>query len=730
MLNDNALVERMLRDDVFLGVAGMLEYDPEFPRLKASYREYLVHTARFRQVVPIHDGSILTKIHQTFRLQYFKDVILARTLDDSTFAVLNSLIFYHHADIVMFCTTSEQFLSSLFQLFERDRTVSDERKAEAIIFIQQLCAVGKQVQLPSRLALFRTLTEWGLLIVLEYALGRPEPRLRNAAAEILTLIIEYDASGVRVHILEQVDKGLSPLLGKLASILHEEQGDLGLKTQITESLRILFDAGPDGSASGPVLAQTLAAAAAQSAGEGSRKEDTERFLNWFYDGEVDHIFAPLRTLKRFKDLEKRGEHPFLRIVSVPQAALYNHLCELLTFIMVQHNFRSQYWVISTEIGVRVASLLFAREKYLRLTALRFFRACLAKGNQFINRHFVKIELLGAILSVVEAESSRDNLVTSACLEFFEHVRKENIKPLINHLMERYEQRVQALTQHSTIGHYFQAMALQWEKSNEAAAAGHASALHDQTSTSSVEGGSMAAFAAEKERRMRDLAKRGEGRAAVFDADEEHYFQDDDDDAEAEQGSAGTAPAVAQTQSSEKALPFVPGLVHYSGDFEEEDDAERVPDSDGIRTAPQTTNGMDDAAHDPLPEAPVVPSMGLSTYMEDETSMGGAPTQVGTSSFSSSSPLSSSLDTNVKRKKGDADDDDDDDMMGRLAKRKSLAVEKETPNALAAGSDQTLVTSDASHASSADSAGSKRLSINLSSQSAEKLGKETEETGGK
>lgn len=267
MLNDNALVERMLRDDVFLGVVGMLEYDPEFPRLKASYRDYLTQTARFRQVIAIHDEAILTKIHQTFRLQYLKDVILARTLDDSTFAVLNSLIFYHQADIVMFCSTSEAFLSSLFQLFEREQTVSDEKKAEAILFIHHLCAVGKQVQLPSRLALYRTLTEWGLLIVLEYALSRKEPRLRNAAAEILTCIIEYDASGVRLHVLEQVEKGVTPLVSKLGSILHEESVDLGLMTQITESLRILFDSGPDGSSGGHVLAQTLAAAAAQAASD-------------------------------------------------------------------------------------------------------------------------------------------------------------------------------------------------------------------------------------------------------------------------------------------------------------------------------------------------------------------------------------------------------------------------------------------------------------------------------
>jgi len=433
MLNDSVLVERILRDDIFLGAVGMLEYDPEFPRLKASYRDYLIHTTRFRQVVDIHDPSILSKIHQTFRLQYLKDVVLARILDDSTFAVLNSIIFYHQADIVTFCTTSEIFLTSLFQIFGKGKDESEEKKAGAIIFLQQLCAMGKQIQLPVRVALYRTLTEWGLLIVLEYALSRSEARLRNAAAEILMTITEYDATGIRVHVLDQVDKNATPLITKLSEILHESHGDLGLKTQITESFRILFDSGPDGSSGGPNVAQTLAAAAAAASDGGrSQKDDTDRFLNWFYDGEVDHLFSPLKNLTTFKELNQQAalsnskRATVIDITSPSKSALFNHLCELLTFIMIHHHFRSQYWVISSDISIRVATLLFAREKHLRLTALRFFRACLSKGNQFINRHFLKIELVSAVLAVIEGESSRDNLVTSACLDFFEHIRKVSV----------------------------------------------------------------------------------------------------------------------------------------------------------------------------------------------------------------------------------------------------------------------------------------------------------------
>ena len=37
-----------------------------------------VATVQFKEVVPIQDPAILAKIHQTYRIQYVKDVILPR----------------------------------------------------------------------------------------------------------------------------------------------------------------------------------------------------------------------------------------------------------------------------------------------------------------------------------------------------------------------------------------------------------------------------------------------------------------------------------------------------------------------------------------------------------------------------------------------------------------------------------------------------------------------------
>lgn len=46
-----------------------------------------------------------------------------------------------------------------------------------------------------------------------------------------------------------------------------------------------------------------------------------------------------------------------------------------------------------------------------------------------------------ILDIVYETMPRDNLLNSACLELFEFIRRENIKPLILHIAEKYRDRL-------------------------------------------------------------------------------------------------------------------------------------------------------------------------------------------------------------------------------------------------------------------------------------------------
>ncbi|KAF8318269.1 DUF625-domain-containing protein [Clavulina sp. PMI_390] len=321
----------------------MLSYcrldDPEFPTFKAAYRDFLKNSAQYQRSFEFRDPAIQRKISQTYRLQFLKDVVLARVIDDSTFNVLNSFILFNQIDIINNVVADSSFLSSLFKSFVTDEdilkasgstsggglgdlsglfgaptvngaggkgrenapsppqsptstipsssqnakeeegsgadlmndlplqtkangVVSPSTKGDVVRFIHQLCMMAKNVQIPTRLTLYRVLVERGLLFALEWALRvpleestlppssssipsptlptsngpsstsapssstsvptisilpptaqsqalaapDPDPSLLDMVAEVFILLAEFNVAGVRAHIVRQNER--------------------------------------------------------------------------------------------------------------------------------------------------------------------------------------------------------------------------------------------------------------------------------------------------------------------------------------------------------------------------------------------------------------------------------------------------------------------------------------------------------------------------------------------
>ena len=58
-----------------------------------KHRDFLQNKVKFKQVVNIEDDLIKDAIHLTYRLNYLKDTAMARFIDDSVLATINSLIY-------------------------------------------------------------------------------------------------------------------------------------------------------------------------------------------------------------------------------------------------------------------------------------------------------------------------------------------------------------------------------------------------------------------------------------------------------------------------------------------------------------------------------------------------------------------------------------------------------------------------------------------------------------
>ncbi|GAA5827154.1 hypothetical protein JCM11251_001145 [Rhodosporidiobolus azoricus] len=619
LLNDSALFDLVIRDDLILGVVGILEYDPDFPTMRASYRAHLSSPSSFISIVPLSrlPQTLLQKIHATHRLHYLKDVVLARILEDSTFSMLNSHIYFNEVDIVNEVAGERELVRAVFNVLEegeeapveagasrgRDTTVggggsgkgkererdlglgpkrtigpelpddllasrkkartgdspphspssstaallvpdsappssaasaaasqsqplpptqltSDPspppppphlKKMHATLFLQQLAQMAKNLQLPIRTGFFKTLCDRGLLSALEGALrfadrlakeGAEDKEkekqedakaMRGAALGLWMNVVDLAAPDVRAYCLRQgrdVDaaaelaaetegegegeakkeevngeeekerakerEARATMLGLLIEMFKQEE-DLGVKTQLCEALRVLVDVAGDG---GPLEAPPR-----------MRQEDpeAEKFIQYFYDHCVLGLVQPLIDLPERKDTDPPLD------MSPSSTALLSHICDLLSFFISHHTFRSKYLVLSNpSLAKSIGRLLrpkprLTRHKHLRLAALRVDRAIIARTDEFYNRFLIKHDLIRPVLETADEERSRDNLLGSACLEFFEYLRTTNAKALLNHIMDRAGETVRRLARGNALDpglKTFENLIARWEMNNE------------------------------------------------------------------------------------------------------------------------------------------------------------------------------------------------------------------------------------------------------------------------
>lgn len=114
------------------------------------------------------------------------------------------------------------------------------------------------------------------------------------------------------------------------------------------------------------------------------------------------------------------------------------LVDLLSYCIQMHAHKSQYFVLSNPLAQKVCSLVYASDKTLRhcefakhvhnspTVSLRFIKSCLMTNNHFIHRNFAKNGVTKAILDLVDRETNRDTMLSSACLDTLELIRKVSL----------------------------------------------------------------------------------------------------------------------------------------------------------------------------------------------------------------------------------------------------------------------------------------------------------------
>lgn len=203
-------------------------------------------------------------------------------------------------DIVQHLQANGAFLKELFGIFggkEQDQ----QRKKDAVLFIQQCSAVAKNIHANSRAAMYQNFISHGLLDVIQFALKHRDASVRVAGTDILIALIDHDALMVRSYIFKALQEKTKPLTDTLIELLLIEV-DLGVKAQMADAIKILLD--PN------AIHQSIEALARSNVDfmvKFRSSPQFHEFIQNFCEASTRKLFQPLQDLEA-RESSKSSEH--------------------------------------------------------------------------------------------------------------------------------------------------------------------------------------------------------------------------------------------------------------------------------------------------------------------------------------------------------------------------------------------------------------------------------------
>ncbi|KAK4748487.1 hypothetical protein SAY87_015073 [Trapa incisa] len=400
LLNSPHIFEKIFGDDLIMDIIGSLEYDPEVPQVQ-NHRNFLKEHVVFKEAIPIKDSIVLSKIHQTYRVGYLQDVILARVLDEATIGNLKSIIHSNNAVVVSLLKDDSTFIQELFARLNSPMTSSDSKK-NLVYFLHDFCNLSKSLQMVHQLRLFRDLVNEGIFDILKDALQSRDNRLVLTGTDILILFLNQDPNLLRSYVVRP--EGI-PLLGLLVKGMITDFGD-DMHCQFLEILRSLLDS------------HTLS---------GQR----DNVIDIFYDkhlgqliDEAHHLTQENQWFLQELNFPRKQSQKYSQIsVNCYASVSCTTLTEQIKPNLLLNNFLD-----------KVLLLFHRREMYLGVAAVRFIRTVLSRHDEYLINHIIRNNLLKPIIDAFIKNGDRYNLLNSTVLDLFEYIRKENLKLLVKYIV--------------------------------------------------------------------------------------------------------------------------------------------------------------------------------------------------------------------------------------------------------------------------------------------------------
>jgi len=484
LINETVLDADIFSDKHILDFIGVLEYDPEVPACsRVHHREFLKNNTLFCEVIHFDDPTIVVKIRQTFYLQYIKDTVCARFLDDASNATINSMIFFNELDILTYIQNDDSFQVKIFKELGASEEGSDKRR-QILCLLQDILTLSKNITSGNRIELFRNLKAHGLFEYFHITLNDPNIASRLATAEIIGMTLVQDPSLLRTflstqrppslltsllnHFISDEDTGLMILICDILKALCDINtiSDPRDKDEFTEFIyrnilpqainpilsypSLTGDTTTTTTAAAATTTTTTAAAAATTTESGGKAPLPKAIMLGGRRGgdEDDEDEERNRFMFHSSPRSKADEKQLEMNLVEPkhnQDALVVNICELVCFCLARHGSRIRSLLTTTWLLSRVSKLLCGtHSSHVLLAALRLLRTVVGVRDDQLDMFFVKANLLQPAINLFSKNAIHNNMVNSSVLELVDFVRRKNISVLISYISESFGPQVEEL----------------------------------------------------------------------------------------------------------------------------------------------------------------------------------------------------------------------------------------------------------------------------------------------
>eukprot|EP00177_Eucheuma_denticulatum_P004636 GFKZ01008437.1.p1 GENE.GFKZ01008437.1~~GFKZ01008437.1.p1 ORF type:complete len:1416 (+),score=238.25 GFKZ01008437.1:562-4809(+) len=163
------------------------------------------------------------------------------------------------------------------------------------------------------------------------------------------------------------------------------------------------------------------------------RTEREPFLDVFYKEYICELIRPIRECAKASvdkgSTDAGGGWDFNA----------SHVCDLLSYCVTHHAYRAKYFVLACDVANEVAALFKHKQPHVRLSALRFIRACIGLQDDGIDRYILGSKLLDPVMEMFKKNGSRDNLVSSAILEVVSAISQASRWSLLKCIVEEHRE---------------------------------------------------------------------------------------------------------------------------------------------------------------------------------------------------------------------------------------------------------------------------------------------------